>query len=1169
MKWSKFAPVTKSIRTKTLSLSAAFLLTVTSLSGATPLFTKTVFAAGATSVCASGCDYTNIQDAIDNIDAGGTVNVAAGTYSGSNINVNKSVTINGAPGAEVVVPNVTETNGFNVRANDVTIEGLSIIGPASSSYLTYPWGSINTRGIVVHNGVTNFAITGNTIQNLRNNILIDGRNTGSVTNNTIDNSKSGISVQYTDAGAGNSEGYDVTIAGNHEGTYGNEWGLNTHLNGHYDSDLGTLVGNSVKIAAVAPGTVQQALLANSSANNGWTVQDQGYSTSNRTAVSVATTGSDSAQGSPLGPVATIPYGITAVVDGGKVNVKSGTYNVTSANNVNKKVDIEGQSGATITTSGGAQIFTFTAAGSKLNGFAINKTDKTSQNIVGIQANNTTISHNTFSGQYVANDNEVARALEISTTTGSTISDNTINALRQPAYINDNATGQINNNSVDGTKGWVLVANSNFSFNGNTWGTNATDIAIIDNDGNPATPVTNNYPCSVMDTIKANNSNASIDNQVLTSPCPILVGAPNNLKWLNHDGDTLGAYTNVNLVTPAWSAPSSGTVDHYEYSFTSPTNSNWSTPEPFSNTSIPDQVFDGAGNNGTEGPWQFRVRAVSPTNNTSDWIESPTITYDKTAPTGLAHVSPANGTVGTTANLTSIHWTDASDAHGPITYYYESSMSSSINSDDSFVSPVYQSGVLSDNQIPTPNTPEGTYYWHVRAVDAAGNKTAWTDAWEVVVDNTPAAVPTASFTQNSDNHSVANGGYTDSQYFTFHLTSSGVARYQLKYWNDIPGSPFNGQANAWSPTDLSGYSTSPGTYVDNFTQGEGTHHFAFSACDEAGNCSAFSSPFTVIYDKTAPTTPSLSSPSNNGYETAHDFNFDWTDSTDANAPLQYKWEASYSAATNTTDGGFQNVLASHTLSTSEVASPGTPDGTYYWHVRAIDPAGNTSNWTPTWKVTVDTNAPSAPEATPAAGDYTTTQLVSLTSNGSDSMYYTTDGSVPNNTGNGSLYTGAISVSSDQTIKAIAYDEAGNASPVLTAAYTITEPVAPTTNTTSSDNTTPPITTFGSLVQGGGATGNTNAGAGNTGNAGGAAAAGAAANGGQVLGANTNTPNADGTDGSSNGRVKGTATELTTPKEATKSSSNFLGLGWWWLLVLGVIGLFYALVMRRADGTDKSS
>ena len=116
-----------------------------------------------------------------------------------------------------------------------------------------------------------------------------------------------------------------------------------------------------------------------------------------------------------------------------------------------------------------------------------------------------------------------------------------------------------------------------------------------------------------------------------------------------------------------------------------------------------------------------------------------------------------------------------------------------------------------------------------------------------------------FTANGIN--VPTNGYTNSKTFTFHLSSSSdVTRYQLKYWNAIPSSTFK-QNSPWNPTDLSAYSSSLGVYNDNFSQGEGTHYFAFSACDAAGNCSAYSTPFVITYDKTAPVVE-ITSPTTN-------------------------------------------------------------------------------------------------------------------------------------------------------------------------------------------------------------------------------------------------------------------------------------------------------------------
>ena len=98
--------------------------------------------------------------------------------------------------------------------------------------------------------------------------------------------------------------------------------------------------------------------------------------------------------------------------------------------------------------------------------------------------------------------------------------------------------------------------------------------------------------------------------------------------------------------------------------------------------------------------------------------------------------PVNGTITTTAGLTSIGWNPVTDPIGGITYVYQSSHSSSTNPDGSFVSPAYTSGALTATSIQTPSTPAGVYYWHVQAKDADGNTSPWSGSWMVTVDNTP-------------------------------------------------------------------------------------------------------------------------------------------------------------------------------------------------------------------------------------------------------------------------------------------------------------------------------------------------------------------------------------------------------------------------------------------------
>lgn len=84
--------------------------------------------------------------------------------------------------------------------------------------------------------------------------------------------------------------------------------------------------------------------------------------------------------------------------------------------------------------------------------------------------------------------------------------------------------------------------------------------------------------------------------------------------------------------------------------------------------------------------------------------------------------------------------------------------------------------------------------------------------------------------------------------------------------------------------------------------------------------------------------------------------------------------------------------------------------------------------------------SAPTFSPVAGSYSSAQTVSLTQAQGLSMCYTTNGSTPVSTAGscttGTLYSGAISVSFTQTVKAIGFANGWTDSNVGSAAYTIT-------------------------------------------------------------------------------------------------------------------------------------
>ena len=114
------------------------------------------------------------------------------------------------------------------------------------------------------------------------------------------------------------------------------------------------------------------------------------------------------------------------------------------------------------------------------------------------------------------------------------------------------------------------------------------------------------------------------------------------------------------------------------------------------------------------------------------------------------------------------------------------------------------------------------------------------------------------------------------------------------------------------------------------------------------------------------------------------------------------------------------------------------------------------------VPADNDAPTAPVASVVAGNYTSVQTVTLSSTdnitASPAIYYTLNGTEPSDS-NGYVYTGAISIGQTETLKAVAYDEAGYKSAVASFAYqiTIASDTDNTTSQTSAVTTTSSTTT----------------------------------------------------------------------------------------------------------------
>ncbi len=124
------------------------------------------------------------------------------------------------------------------------------------------------------------------------------------------------------------------------------------------------------------------------------------------------------------------------------------------------------------------------------------------------------------------------------------------------------------------------------------------------------------------------------------------------------------------------------------------------------------------------------------------------------------------------------------------------------------------------------------------------------------------------------------------------------------------------------------------------------------------------------------------------------------------------------------------------------------------VKAIAISGGVSSSVASGVYTINLPTVTTPTFSPAAGTFSSTQTVSIsTSPGSASIYYTLDGSTP--TPSSTLYTGPITISITTTVSAIATAPGYNNSAVGVATYTILTVALPTFSPNGGTNLTAPV------------------------------------------------------------------------------------------------------------------
>jgi len=161
--------------------------------------------------------------------------------------------------------------------------------------------------------------------------------------------------------------------------------------------------------------------------------------------------------------------------------------------------------------------------------------------------------------------------------------------------------------------------------------------------------------------------------------------------------------------------------------------------------------------------------------------APTLNGDITAPSVPTGGAP-HGTFETTNDF-DFTWSAATDDHSEqVTYEFQSAKSDAVDNSGSLVNPwnSIKDGTAEQNHLTSPkmhsgNLPDDTYYWQVRAIDAAGNKSDWSSTWNVTVDTVH---PTLVINQPADGETFGGPGREKITVESYLEDSNGLDQYHI-------------------------------------------------------------------------------------------------------------------------------------------------------------------------------------------------------------------------------------------------------------------------------------------------------------------------------------------------------------------------------------------------------
>lgn len=437
------------------------------------------------------------------------------------------------------------------------------------------------------------------------------------------------------------------------------------------------------------------------------------------------------------------------------------------------------------------------------------------------------------------------------------------------------------------------------------------------------------------------TNSTLDVPVTVAQEPPATPAPTGLGYIDPTVACGGATTS-GVATATWSAVPGATS--YEYSVITPQRT---ASNPYA-TTIASPAFVGIFNE-DQGLYTFKVRAQYGNSTWSDWSSSCSILYVATKPAPPEGGAPHNTYLAT--NEFDFTWNASSDLL-PVTYEYQTSQNSSqtegvLTGSDLWKSPT----PLTNPMIHSSGAGDGTWYWQVRAIDSLGQKSAWSQIWNVTLDTDD---PDANITNPANGVTVGNdalvpitGMVSDAHLTGYKLYINGVIVEQASTSETSQTISYN-----WATAGLS----------------SGAYTIALEGVDKAGHSTTFSIAVTIDNEGPDVTITPKNNTFNGGKVQPNVVAAD-VPSTESET-LSYKW-----VAVDASDAS----MISDPLAKEPTFSP-TSAGTYTFRLTVTDAYGNktTKDFTFTWLpllAAVITSIPTAPipEPTPTPAGLVATQF----------------------------------------------------------------------------------------------------------------------------------------------------------------------------------------------------